>query len=139
MKIKLTTSLLVFTCLAIAGCDTTRILYKSGDSKKDYWTVNAFTMSHCGCTQLFVENYKNGRHDFQIMYTDNVARKHIYQYNEKGKIADTLVLVAKTENFRIPFDSLDNQVYRQLRGIVEDKEALAYEMKWTDYKGYIKE
>ena len=101
--------------------------------------MNAFTMSHCGCTQLFVENYKNGRHDFQIMYTDNIARKYIYEYNEKGKIADTLVLMAKTDNFKIPFDSLDNEVYRQLKSIIDNKEALVYEVKWTDYKGYIKE
>jgi hypothetical protein len=139
MKIKSTIAIFTVTTLVLAACDSTRLLYKSADSKKDYWIVNAFTMSHCGCTQLFVENYKNGRHDFRIMYTDNVARKSIYEYNEKGKITDTLVFVAKANNFKIPFDSLDNEVYRQLRTIVENKEALVYEMKWTDYKGYVKE
>jgi hypothetical protein len=114
-------------------------LYKSADSKKDFWAVHAFTLSHCGCTQLFVENYKNGRHDFQIMYTDNIARKYIYEYDEKGKIIDTVSLVAKTDNFDVPFDSLDNEVYQKLKTIVDNKETLVYEMKWTDYLGYVKE
>lgn len=131
--------ILVTGCLILVGCDSTRTLYKSADSKKDFWIVNAYTMSHCGCTQLFVENYKNGRHNFRLLYTDNIARKHIYQYNEKGQIADTVTLLARSDNFKIPFDSLDNQMYQKLKTIINNKEGLVYEMKWTDYKGYIRE
>jgi hypothetical protein len=130
---------IICICILLTGCDSTKTLYKSTNSKKDFWEVNAFTMSHCGCTQLFVENYRNGRHDFQIMYTDNVARKYVFEYNEKGEIIDTLVLVAKAANFEIPFDSLDKKIYQRLHTIVDNKDALVYHMKWTDYGGYIKE
>lgn len=56
-------------------------------------------MSHCGCSQLFVEGYKDGSRAFQILYDDNMARKHVYTYNGRGKVADTLVLIAKTDDF----------------------------------------
>jgi len=124
--------------LALAGCDSTRTLYKSSDAKKDFWTVNAYTMSHCGCTQLFAEKYRNGKNEFQIMYTDDFARKDIYSYSDKGLIADTTILVAGTDKFDIPFDSLDNEIFKRMKTIVDNKDGLVYEMKWTEYKGYIK-
>jgi hypothetical protein len=34
---------------------------------------------------------------------------------------------------------LDNEVFRKLKVIIKNKEGLVYEMKWTDYKGYIKQ
>lgn len=95
-------------------------------------------MSHCGCTQLFVENYKNGKNDFQIMYTDNFAQKNVYNYNEKGSISDTLVLIAKWDHFQTAFDSVDNEIFKRIKAIVDNKEGLVYPMKWTEYSGYIK-
>ncbi len=122
----------------MASCDSTRILYRSTDSKNNYWTVNAYTMSHCGCTQLFIEKYRNGKNEFEIMYTDDFARKNIYDFNEKGVIVDTVTLIAKTDNFDIPFDSLDNEMFKKIKSIVDKKEGLVYEMKWTEYKGFKK-
>lgn len=139
MELKGVTKFLILASLVLAGCNSARVLYRSSDSGKDFWKVNAFTLSHCGCTQLFVDNYKSGRHDFEIMYTDNVARKYIYEYNESGMVSDTTVLVAKTGDFTMPFDSLDLEIYRRLRTIVNKNEGLVYKMKWTDYIGYIKE
>ena len=93
-------------------------------------------MSHCGCTQLFVEKYRNGKNEFQIIYADDFARKNIYNFNKKGAIADTVALIAKTDNFEIPFDSLDNEIFKRIKAIVDKKEGLVYEMKWTEYKGF---
>lgn len=95
-------------------------------------------MSHCGCTQLFIEKYKNGKNEFEIMYTDEFARKNVYEFNEKGVITDTVTLIAKTDNFDIPFDSLDNEMFKRIKAIVDKKEVLVYEMKWTEYKGFKK-
>jgi hypothetical protein len=124
--------------LVLAGCDSTRTLYQSAGPKTSSWTVNAYTMSHCGCTQLFVEKYRNGRNEFQIMYTDDFARKSIYSFDHKGAISDTVVLVARADSFDIPFDSLDNEIFERLKTIVGQNDGLVYPMKWTEYKGYVK-
>lgn len=93
-------------------------------------------MSHCGCTQLFVEKYKGGKNEFQIMYTDFNARKYVYGYNDKGLISDTTFLIANTDMVEIPFDSLDREIFTKIKTIIERKDGLVYEMKWTEYKGY---
>jgi hypothetical protein len=120
----------------LIGCNSTRTLYTSADEKKDSWTVNAYTMSHCGCAELFVEKYSRGKNEFQIMYTDNLARKNIYGYNDKGLISDTTFLVASTDRVDMPFDSLDNEIFKKIKTIIDKKDGLVYEMKWTEYKGY---
>jgi len=127
------TFLILFTLIS---CDSTRTLYSSADNKKDSWRVNAYTMSHCGCTELYVEKYKNGKNDFQIMYTDNIARKNLYSYNDKGVISDTTVLIASTDKAEIPFDSLDNEIFKKLKTIADRREGFVYDIKWTEYKGY---
>jgi hypothetical protein len=93
-------------------------------------------MSHCGCTELFVEKYRRGKNEFQIMYTDNIVRKNIYGYNDKGLISDTTFLVASSDRIDIPFDSLDNEIFKKIKAIIDRKDGLVYEMKWTEYKGY---
>lgn len=138
-KIMIYRGLLTFLILGVLiSCDSTRTLYTSSDNKKDSWTVNAYTLTHCGCTQLFVEKYKNGRNQFQVMYTDNIARKDIYNYNDKGVISDTTFLIASTDRVEIPFDSLDNEIFRRMKAIVDTKDQLVYEMAWTEYKGYVR-
>ncbi len=134
-KIKISISI-IFFCWLLMTCDSTRNIYRSSISKEDYWTVNAFTLSHCGCTQLFVENYANGRHDFQIMYTDDFARKNIFRYDDRGKLADTVVLIARKDDFKIRFDSLDNEIFKRINQIANNKEGLVYGLKWTEYNGF---
>ena len=73
------------------------------------------------------------------MYTDDFVRKNVYSYNDKGLATDTTVLVASTENYTIPFDSLDNEIFSRIKIIIEKKTDLVYEMKWTEYKGYNRE
>ncbi|HEU5292331.1 MAG TPA: hypothetical protein VFU05_16905 [Cyclobacteriaceae bacterium] len=72
------------------------------------------------------------------MYTDNIARKDIYNYNDKGVISDTTFLIASTDRVEIPFDSLDNEIFRRMKAIVDTKDQLVYEMAWTEYKGYVR-
>ena len=130
-KLAMLLALFSLTC-----CESSRTLYTSSDTKANSWKINAYTMSHCGCTQLFAEKYRNGKNEFQVMYTDDFARKNIYRYNDKGMISDTTVFVASTGAFQIPFDSLDHEIFRRMKGIIEGNGELAYKMKWTEYKGY---
>jgi hypothetical protein len=121
----------------LMGCNSTKILFTSTDEdKKNYWTVNAFIMSHCGCTQLVVEKYRKGKNEFQIMYTDDMASKNIYGYSEKGLISDTTILIASVDRVDIPFDSLDREIFQKIKTIIDTKDRLVYAMKWTEYKGY---
>lgn len=135
MKIK---GLLIasFISFITVSCDSTRILFTSSKSKKDYWTVKAYTMSHCGCTHLYVENFEKGRHVSQIQYQNEGAIKRIFKYNDQGQIAETLVLLARQDSITVPFDSLDNEIFQHLEKIVGSGEGIVYELKWTDYKGY---
>jgi len=70
------------------------------------------------------------------MYTDNIARKNLYSYNDKGVISDTTVLIASTDKAEIPFDSLDNEIFKKLKTIADRREGFVYDIKWTEYKGY---
>jgi hypothetical protein len=88
---------------------------------------------------LFVEKYKNGKKEFEIMYTDSFARKDIYTADKKGTIVDTVALIATAEDFNVPFDSLDTEIFKRIKTIIERREGLVYEMKRVAYKGFIKE
>ncbi|MBI3220882.1 MAG: hypothetical protein HYZ44_15310 [Bacteroidetes bacterium] len=123
--------------VVLLNCNSTHTLYRSPGSKESSWIINAFTLNHCGCTQLFAEKYKNRNREFQIMYTDDFAHKTIYNHDDKGVITDTIVLVAKKEGFAVPFDSLDNEIFGKIKTIITNREGLIYDIKWTEYKGYV--
>jgi hypothetical protein len=131
--------MVVVSLITLFSCDSTRTIFKSSDVKENSWSVNAYTLSHCGCTQLFVEKYKGGKKEFEIMYTDSFARKNIYTADKKGTIVDTVALIATAEDFDVPFDSLDTEIFKRIKTIIERREGLVYEMKWVAYKGFIKE
>lgn len=90
---------------AITSSDTTRNIYKSSSSKSDYFTINAVTLTHCGCTEIYAESFKNGKREFQIFYNDNLARKTIFTYSLNNKTPVTTSLLATpNNNFTTPFD-----------------------------------
>jgi len=84
---------------------------------------------------LFVEYYQNKKHAFQIIYTDDSAEKIIFKY-EGSQIIDTTKLVASVDNSKIPFDSLDVEIFRKLKEVITNNDGIIYKMKWTDYNGY---
>lgn len=132
---------LVCTILLIVSCNTSKSIYRSSSSKKDYLEITAFTLSHCGCTDLYVDSYRNGKKEFQLFYTNNLARKSIYTYQAGQKLPDTLRLLATTSNdFSIAFDSIDIEVFRRIDSIaIKKPSGVVYAVKKTNYKGYIKD
>jgi len=123
---------------SLVGCDTTRNLYKSSTSKKDYLTINAVTLSHCGCTEIYAESFKNGKRDFQIFYNDNLARKTIYTYNSDSKVPGTKYLLATpNDNFTTPFDELDTKIFSLIDSAIATKQGFIYPIRRSLYKGYI--
>jgi hypothetical protein len=126
------------TIFVIAGCDTTRNIYKSSSSQKDYFTINAVTLSHCGCTQIYAESFKNGKKEFQIFYNDNIARKTIFTYGSNSKTPETLSFLASTnDNFTTPFDQVDSRIFSIIDSVIVNKQGFVYPIKRTVYKGYV--
>jgi hypothetical protein len=119
----------------------TSTIYKSSDSKKDYYIVNATTLSHCGCTDLHIDNYKNGKKEFNLFYNGNIARKTIYKFDSKINQRDILRLVATSNNdYTTPFDSLDIAIFNRIDSIaIQKPKGIVYQIKRTEYKGFINE
>jgi hypothetical protein len=117
----------------------TSTIYKSSDSKKDYYIVNATTLSHCGCTDLHIDNYKNGKKEFNLFYNGNIARKTIYKFDSKINQRDILRLVATSNNdYTTPFDSLDIAIFNRIDSIaIQKPKGIVYQIKRTEYKGFI--
>ena len=131
----------MFPCLTvvtIAGCDTTRNVYRSSTSKKNFLDVKAVTLSHCGCTQIFVAYIKDGKKEFDLFYDDNIARKTIYKYNNTRKTPQKLVLLATNkDDFTTPFDSLDTKIFSLIDSVIIYKRGRVYPLRRTQYRGYI--
>ena len=131
-------TLIGLTLFAMLGCDTTKNIYKSSTSKKDYVTIKAVTLSHCGCTEIYAESFKNGKREFQIFYNDNLARKTIFDYNTSSKTPATNSLLATSnDNFTTPFDDLDSKIFSLIDSAIANKQGIIYPVRRTIYKGYI--
>ena len=101
-------------------------------------TINAVTLTHCGCTQLYANNYKNGKLASQVFYNDNLARKTIFDYTNNSKTPSTYSLLATTnENFTTPFDSLDLKIFTAIDSAIIKKQGFVYPLRWTQYRGYV--
>lgn len=121
--------------LLIVGCDTTKTIYKSSTSKKDYLTIKSVNITHCGCTELYADNYKNGKLDFQVFYNDKIFRKPIF---DNSKTPQTRSLLATTgENYTTPFDSLDLKIFNAIFLSKYRLQGFVYPLRLTQYKGYI--
>jgi hypothetical protein len=100
--------------------------------------INAATLTHCGCTNLYAANYKNGQLSVQIFYNNNLARKTIFTYTQGNKLPQTYSLLATTsENFTTPFDSLDLKIFNIIDSVIINKQGITYPIRWTKYKGYV--
>lgn len=117
----------------------TKTIYKSSSSKKDYYIIKATTLSHCGCTNLAITNYKNGKKTFIIDYTNNRVSKTVYRLNTITNTPDTQRLLATNISFyTTPFDSLDNQIFRTIDSLNKQKiKGFIYPVTITEYKGFI--
>ncbi len=142
-------STLILAAVLMTGCavgmllfyrdSKTTTVYKSSNSKKDYFIVKATTLSHCGCTDIFIDNYRNGRKEFTLFYNGNIAQKSIYKFDGKLNQTDTIRLIAtSSNNYTIPFDSLDMKIFNRIDSIALQKpKGIVYKVKSTGYKGFI--
>ena len=123
---------------AFVSCNSTRNIFKSSSSKKNFFIINAVTLSHCGCSEIYAESYKNGKKEFQIFYNDNLARKTIYSYNSDSREVESKSLLATpNDNFSIPFDSLDFRIFTIIDSTILKGKVFVYPIRRTIYKGYV--
>jgi len=101
-------------------------------------TINAVTLTHCGCTQLYADNYKNGKLISQVFYNDNLARKTIFDYTKNTKTPTIYSLLATTnENISTPFDSIDLKIFAAIDSAINKNQGFVYPVRWTKYRGYV--
>ena len=119
----------------------TATIYRNSDSKKDYYIIKATTLSHCGCTELYIDNFKKGKIEFNIFHNENLARKTIFTNNKETNKTDTIRLLATPyNNYTIPFNSLDTEIFNRIDTIaIQKPKGIVYQIKRTAYKGYIKD
>ena len=119
----------------------TENIYRSAASTKNYYTIKATTLSHCGCTYLSVDNFVGRKKTFNIYYDyNNQAGKTIYSVDPKTGKKDTLRLIATTaSNFTVPFDSLDKEILNRIDTIAVNRpKGIIYKIVKQDYKGFNK-
>ena len=141
MTTKLSYFQLIFislTIILVVGCDSTRTIYKSSASKNEYLTIKAVNLTHCGCTELDADHYKNGKLIFQIFYNDIIVRKTIFDYTNNSKTPQTRSLLATTgKSYTTSFDSLDLEIFKAIDSTKFRLQGFVYPLRLTQYKGYI--
>ena len=98
------------------------------------------TLSHCGCTEIYAESFKNGKKEFQIFYNDHLARKTFFTYSANSKTPTlTSLLATQNDNFTTPFDEADLKIFSVIDSSIANKQGIIYPIRRTIYKGYIKD
>ncbi len=140
-----------FTALTMTSCSLgillfyrdsrTKNIYRSSSSKKNYYTIKATTLSHCGCTYLSIDNFVGRKRTSHFYYNyNNQAGKTIYSTDPMTGKKDTIRLIATTQtNFTVPFDSLDKEILNRIDTILKAQpKAVVYKIIKQDYKGFDK-
>jgi hypothetical protein len=144
---------LSFVMLVMSGCGALAMLFtykdvrketvfRSSSSRKNYYEIKAITLSHCGCTYLSIDHFRNRDKQFHWYYNyNNQTGKIIYSYNPAKQDNDTIRLKATTSNhFTVPFDSLDKEIFLRIDTIIVQKtKGVIYQIKKQDYKGFIQQ
>jgi hypothetical protein len=120
---------------------TTTRVYRSSDSKKDYYTIDANTLSNCGCTRLYIDNFKNGKKIFSIVYEGGVASKTVYRYDQQMNKSDTIRLITTpylSYGTIILFDSLDYGIFARIDSLaIQRPKGIVYPIEPPKFASYI--
>jgi hypothetical protein len=128
----------VLVAFSLFGCTTSKDIYRSSDTGDAYWKVEALTSEKCQCTQLYVSHFTSGHNDFRIFYTDSIVRKTIYSAPKYSPYSNVRALIAtERTDFTIPFDTLDQAIFRQIEQMNVKREGIVYPVKTKKYLGYI--
>jgi hypothetical protein len=119
------------------SCNTTKTVYQNKVARNEKWVVQTFTLSHCGCTDLYVNYFDHKKLRFQIHYTDTIARKTIFDYSAGNKnVAFSSLLATQDSNNSKPFDETDRRIFAVLDSIIDNQIGIIYPLTKRNYKGY---
>lgn len=118
MKIKrlFLLSILFTKSFLLTGCflykeTRSQSIYRNSKSKRNYLTVNTFTHSHCGCTDIYAKKFENGNLTYAFYYGCTPfyqAQKIIYIYDNNNKLTESKKYsLVDTAYYDTNFDSLD--------------------------------
>lgn len=119
----------------------TTSVYRSRESRKNYYEIEAVTLSHCGCSYLTLHNYSNKKVSFRMFFNyETFSGKTIYSFNPVTNRQDTIRYLATTEkNFSVPFDSLDQAIFSRFNAIAKEKpKGVVYDLPQRTYTGYVR-
>jgi hypothetical protein len=132
------TLLLFFLTSTLTGCflikeASTDVVYRNSKSRKDYLTINTFTHSHCGCTDIYAQKFAKGKLTYALYYgctPFTKPEKIINTYDDEMKLTrtDRFELIDST-SYDIAFDSLDLFVLRKIDSVRENQNVLLEEYK----------
>lgn len=134
------TFILVMGSLLIAACNTTRVAYTSPKQGGNYYKIRVVTLSHCGCTHIYVDQYNNSRKTFQIFYSGSIVKKSTTTYdgNKKPQYLTTVFATEDKERAK-PFDSLDSEIFGKIDSIIATKNKIVYPLLRRHYIGYLRD
>jgi hypothetical protein len=126
--------------LCIAGCNTSKIIFRERNSKSDYLEIRKVNYSHCGCAHVYAEKFMGDRKVFFIAYTNNGITKSIFRYNVTGMISDTVLLQGvNTNEFTIPLDTIDMIIFNKIDSFAQKSPAApVYKLQRPAIKGYVR-
>jgi len=123
---------------------STNSIYKSSKSKRNYLSVNTFTHSHCGCTDIYAQKFDNGKLTYEFYYGCTPffsAQKIVYTYdNNNNLIATNKFKLVDTTSYEVNFDSLDLIVLQKIDSfrIKQSPSLPEYKLCKKNYKGLTK-
>ncbi len=125
------------TILLFCSCNSISTVYRSSKSKSDYFLIRVATLSHCGCTFIYADNYEGGRLKSEILYIDNLARKTVYDYTQKNDRIIKTAYRAVDSSPTIQFDGRDINAFKGIDSVISNKIGIVYEIKRTTYAGFV--
>jgi hypothetical protein len=141
VMLKQTNLLNVFVLvLTVAGCDTSKIIFRESSSKSDFLEIKKINYAHCGCAHVYAEKYIGGRKFFSITYRNEGTIKSIYRYNSSGNVSDTVILKGvNTKDFSISLDTIDSIIFNKIDSFTQKtQDAPIYRLERPNIKGYVR-
>ncbi|HMD01023.1 MAG TPA: hypothetical protein VKH37_12755 [Ferruginibacter sp.] len=102
----------------LISCDSVSTLYKSPEVNHAHYKIKVANLTHCGCNEIYVKHYKDGRKDFIIFYGDWLPSKLLLQKGMKEKGISKYLYVTKDSTKSVRFDAVDKEIFAKIDSFI---------------------
>ncbi len=110
--------LLLNGCMLFFHETSTNTVSRSSASGKNYIIVKTFYHSHCGCTDIYAQQYLNGNKVYELFPGCTPffsPHKVIYSYDAEGNLVNKSRYAAVTDgSFTIPLSETDSMAMNEI-------------------------